>query len=146
MVQASDRLARLEALAQDFDLLEEWDDKYRHLIELGRALPPLSEAERIEVNKVQGCASQVWVVAEAGADGAPRFRGDSDAHIVRGLVALALEFVAGLSARQILEADAMSFFARLGLADHLTQQRANGLRALIERIRAHARASLSAQT
>ncbi|QLP98245.1 MAG: SufE family protein [Rhodoblastus sp.] len=135
--------ADIEAIAQDFELLEDWEDKIQHAIELGRALPPLDEADRIDANKVSGCASQVWLASRAARG--PRgvvmlYRGDSDALIVRGLVALALAFYSGRPPQEIVAADAMDFFRRLGLADHLTQQRANGLRAMIARIRAEAAA------
>ena len=134
----------LAAIVENFELLEDWDDRYRYLIELGRTLEPLPDEARTEANKVRGCASQVWLETrvEPGADGPVlRFRGDSDAHIVRGLVALALAFYSGRPARDIAGADAMDLFSGLGLAQHLTPQRSNGLRAMIERIRAEARAA-----
>lgn len=135
--------ADIEAIAQDFELLEDWEDKIQHAIELGRALPPLDEADRIDANKVSGCASQVWLASrrvETPHGAVMEFRGDSDALIVRGLVALALAFYSGRAPQDAAAADAMAFFKRLGLAGHLTQQRANGLRALIERIRREAAA------
>lgn len=138
-------LADIEAIARDFELLDDWEDKYRHVIELGRGLAPLDEADRTESNKVSGCASQVWLasrVGEGAAGPVMLFTGDSDAHIVRGLVALALAFYSGRAPRDVLDADALAFFERLGLSGHLTQQRANGLRALIQRIRAEAAARL----
>lgn len=136
--------ADLEAIAQDFDLLDDWEDKIQHTIELGRAMPALAEADRIDANKVSGCASQVWLASRKveGPQGpVMEFRGDSDALIVRGLVALALAFYSGRPPQAIAAADAMEFFTRLGLADHLTQQRANGLRSMIKRIRAEAAAA-----
>ena len=139
---------RLESIAADFDLLEDWDDKYRYLIELGRSLPPLPEAARSEANKVRGCASQVWLetrIGERDGEKTLELAGDSDAHIVRGLVALALAFYSGRPVREAAASDAMPFFARLGLEQHLTPQRSNGLRAMIDRIRAEARAALAAQ-
>lgn len=136
--------ANIEAIAQDFELLDDWEDKIQHTIELGRALPALDEADRVDANKVSGCASQVWLASrlDEGPNGpVMTFRGDSDALIVRGLVALALAFYSGRAPAAIVAADAMEFFKRLGLADHLTQQRANGLRAMIARIRAEAAAA-----
>ena len=129
----------------DFDLIEDWEDRYRHLIDLGRALEPLPEGARTEANKVRGCASQVWLDTRIGEGPDPvlTLRGDSDAHIVRGLVALALALFSGKRAGEIVALDAWGAFAGLGLADHLTPQRANGVRAMIERIKAQARAALA---
>ena len=138
------RPADIEAIAQDFELLDDWEDKIQHTIELGRALPALDEADRTEANKVSGCASQVWLASrKVEGEGGPvmEFRGDSDALIVRGLVALALAFYSGRAPGEIVAADAMDFFKRLGLSDHLTQQRANGLRSMIQRIPAEAAAA-----
>lgn len=136
----------IDEIIGNFDLLEEWEDRYRYLIELGRTLEPLSPEGRTEANKVRGCASQVWLETRRGrdADGAPAltFRGDSDAHIVRGLVALVLALYSGRPAREIAVTDAAPLFQKIGLAQHLTPQRANGLRAMVERIRAEARAAL----
>ena len=130
----------------NFDLLEEWEDRYRYLIELGRTLEPLSPEAHNEANKVRGCASQVWLETTRGhnAAGAPTlsFRGDSDAHIVRGLVALVLALYSGRPAHEIVVTDAAPLFEQIGLAQHLTPQRANGLRAMVDRIRAEARAAL----
>lgn len=136
--------ADIDAIAQDFAVLDDWEDRIQHTIELGRALPALEEADRVDANKVSGCASQVWLAARKveGPEGEVlELRGDSDALIVRGLVALALAFYSGRAPAAIMAADAMEFFKRLGLADHLTQQRANGLRSLIRRIRAEAAAA-----
>jgi cysteine desulfuration protein SufE len=130
----------------DFSVLDDWEDRYRYLIDLGRTLDPLPEDARTDANKVRGCASQVWLetVVGGGADPVLRFRGDSDAHIVRGLVALTIALFSGRTARAILDVDAPGLFRELGLTEHLTPQRSNGVRALIERIRADAgRASLS---
>lgn len=136
----------IDEIASNFALLDEWEDRYRYLIELGKTLEPLPDAARCEANKVRGCASQVWLETrvERGPDGAPslRFRGDSDAHIVRGLVALTLALYSGRPAREIAATDAAPLFSDLGLAQHLTPQRANGLRAMVERIRGEARAAL----
>ena len=137
--------ASLDEIIANFDLLEEWDDRYRYLIELGRDLEPLSDEAHNDVNKVRGCASQVWL--EAHHEGGPgpetrlNFRGDSDAHIVRGLVALALAIYSGREAREITATDAFATYERLGLAAHLTPQRSNGVRAMIDRIKADARAA-----
>lgn len=133
-------------IVENFALLDEWEDRYRYLIELGRALEPLPEDARTEANKVQGCVSQVWLETKHFRDesGAVRlaFRGDSDAHIVRGLVALTLALYSGREAQEIVAADALPFFSDLGLEQHLTPQRSNGLRAMVERIKTEARRAL----
>lgn len=142
---ASTTLARrLDDLAETFEVLDDWEERYRHVIDLGRTLAPLDEAERTEVNRVRGCASQVWLVTEPRADGSLTFRGDSDAHIVRGLIALLLGLVSGLPAREIAAFDAKEALNRLGLSGHLSSQRTNGLSAMAERIRSDARARLRA--
>jgi cysteine desulfuration protein SufE len=137
----------LHQIIEDFSLLEEWDDRYRYLIELGRNLEPLPECEHSHANKVQGCASQVWLATRVGRNGADgptlSFRGDSDAHIVRGLIAILLAVFSGKHAREILAADAISVFEQLGLREHLTPQRSNGFRSMVERIRADARSALA---
>ncbi|MFG1360196.1 SufE family protein [Xanthobacter pseudotagetidis] len=135
-----------EDLIADFELLDDWEDRYRHVIELGRALPPFPEAERTEANKVQGCASQVWLVCRRkdGPGGTVlEFEGDSDAHIVRGLVAVLLALTSGRTAEAILKTDVLAIFRRIGLEGHLTPQRSNGLRSMVERIRGFARAALA---
>lgn len=137
--------SKIDSIIEDFELLDNWDDRYRYLIELGRALPPFPEDRRTEQSKVQGCASQVWLVSDAsGGPEGPRlaFRGDSDAHIVRGLVAILLALYSDRPARDIMAADPGAVFTRIGLKDHLTPQRSNGLRSMVERIRADARAAL----
>ena len=129
----------LNDLADEFELLGDWEERYRYVIELGKELEPLTDAERSEENKVRGCASQVWL--ETRAEGGPgettrlHFRGDSDAHIVRGLVALAIAIHSGRTAQDILTTDAFAIYERLGLAAHLTPQRSNGVRAMMERIK-----------
>ena len=128
-------LDELEELAAEFDVLDDWEERYRYVIDLGRTLAPLSEAEHSAANKVQGCASQVWLVSEPGADGILTFRGDSDAHIVRGLIAILLRLYSGRSATDILAFDAPAGFDRLGLTTALSQQRSNGLLSMVERIR-----------
>jgi cysteine desulfuration protein SufE len=137
----------LDEITDNFSLLDEWDDRYRYVIELGRNLDPLPEPDRTERNKVQGCASQVWLATTVRPDGAQGpvlvFNGDSDAHIVRGLIAILLAMYSGKHAREILAADAIALFERLGLREHLTPQRSNGFRAMVERIRADARAALA---
>ena len=130
----------LTDLAEEFDLLCDWEERYRYVIELGRELAPLSDAERNEANKVRGCASQVWLVTEPQAGGSVVFRGDSDAHIVRGLIAVLLRLFSGKPAASIVAFDPKSAFERLGLAGHLSAQRSNGLASMAERIRRDAEA------
>lgn len=135
----------MDSLIADFDLLENWEDRYRYVIELGKALPPFPEMDRTEENKVRGCTSQVWLVSEIrrSPEGTVLdFRGDSDAHIVRGLVAVLLEVMSGKEPKAILATDALGLFRRIGLEGHLTPQRSNGLRSMVERIRADAQAAL----
>jgi cysteine desulfuration protein SufE len=138
---------KIDDIIDGFSLLDQWDDRYRYVIELGRALEPLPPGERTDVNKVQGCASQVWLFStvETNGQGGPslKFVGDSDAHIVRGLVAILLALYSGRPARDVLSADAIALFDRLGLREHLTPQRSNGFRSMVERIRADARAALA---
>jgi cysteine desulfuration protein SufE len=137
----------LDEIIDNFSLLEEWDDRYRYLIELGRNLAPLPERDRVDTNKVQGCASQVWLATAVRPDGARgpvlAFSGDSDAHIVRGLIAILFALFSGKHAGDILSADAIALFERLGLREHLTPQRSNGFRSMVERIRADARAAMA---
>ncbi|MFM8939726.1 MAG: SufE family protein, partial [Phenylobacterium sp.] len=126
MTDSTTLARRLNDLAETFEVLDDWEERYRHVIDLGRTLAPLDEAERTEVNRVRGCASQVWLVTEPQADGSLTFRGDSDAHIVRGLIALLLGLVSGLPAREIAAFDAKEALNRLGLSGHLSSQRTNG--------------------
>lgn len=141
-------MADIEEIIDNFAVLEDWDDRYRYLIELGRELPPLAAAAHNDANKVQGCASQVWLdtdVRPNGGDGPVlTFAGDSDAHIVRGLIAVLFAMFSGKRAKDILAIDAPSLFERLGLREHLTPQRSNGFRSMVERIRSDARAALTA--
>jgi cysteine desulfuration protein SufE len=130
----------LEDLAAEFDLLGDWEERYRYVIDLGRELAPLTDAERSDVNKVRGCASQVWLVTEEAADGTLAFRGDSDAHIVRGLIAILLRLYSNRTPAEILAFDARAAFDRLGLAGALSTQRSNGLFSMVERIRRDAAA------
>ncbi|MCI3134649.1 SufE family protein [Phenylobacterium aquaticum] len=130
----------LTDLADEFDLLGDWEERYRYVIDLGRELAPLTDAERSEANKVRGCASQVWLVTEPQADGTVRFRGDSDAHIVRGLIAILLRLMSGRRPSEILAFDTTAAFNRLGLSGHLSAQRSNGLASMVARIRRDAEA------
>jgi cysteine desulfuration protein SufE len=135
-------MATIDEIIDNFSLLDDWDDRYRYLIELGRMLEPLPDALHSDANKVQGCASQVWLwttVRPNGEDGPVlTFEGDSDAHIVRGLIAVLFALYSGKHARDILSTDALALFDRLALREHLTPQRSNGLRAMVERIRKEA--------
>ncbi|MGH6837636.1 MAG: SufE family protein [Methylocella sp.] len=135
----------LDEIVENFNYLDEWEDRYRYLIELGRGLEPLDDAAHNDGNKVRGCASQVWLVTRVSTDhsGSPvlHLKGDSDAHIVRGLVALLLALYSGQTASQILAIDARGLFESLGLSTHLTPQRSNGVRSMVERIKNDARAA-----
>jgi len=133
----------LNALADEFELLGDWEERYRYVIELGRELEPLSDGERSDANKVRGCASQVWLVTEPQADGGLRFRGDSDAHIVRGLIAVLLRLFSGRRPDEILATDPKAVFEKLGLAGALSSQRSNGLAAMATRIRRDAQAAMA---
>jgi cysteine desulfuration protein SufE len=139
-------MADIDEIIGNFSVLDDWDDRYRYLIELGRELAPLPEAARTDANKVQGCASQVWLDTAARPNGADApilsFEGDSDAHIVRGLIAILFALYSGKSAKHILATDAVELFETLGLREHLTPQRSNGFRSMVDRIRSDARASL----
>jgi cysteine desulfuration protein SufE len=147
MNATSEQPLSIDQVIADFDLLDDWEDRYRYVIELGRRLSPFPDAERTEANKVRGCASQVWLSThEASKDGRLRlfFRGDSDALIVRGLVAIVLVLFDARTPEEIRAIDAEALFSRLDLRSHLTTQRSNGLRALVDRIRADAEEALSA--
>jgi len=136
----------IDDIRDNFALLDDWDDRYRYVIELGRTLTPMPEDEHSAANKVQGCASQVWLskqVARAGDEAILTYRGDSDAHIVRGLIAILLTLYSGRTPQQILATDAVAVFDEFGFREHLTPQRSNGLRSMIERIRTDARAALA---
>jgi cysteine desulfuration protein SufE len=138
----------IDDIIENFALLDEWEDRYRYVIELGKTLPPFPESAHTEAHKVQGCASQVWLLTHVEPDGPAgpvlRFEGDSDAHIVRGLVAILLALYSGKHAREILATDALALLERIGLRDGLTPQRSNGLRSMVERIRAEATAAAAA--
>jgi cysteine desulfuration protein SufE len=133
----------IDDILSDFELFEDWDERYRYLIDLGRRLEPLPESAKTDANKVRGCASQVWLETRKilGNDGKQRlsFKGDSDAHIVKGLVALILALFDRKTPAEILGTNAQDVFDRLELAQHLSMQRANGVRAMVERIKAEAR-------
>lgn len=131
--------ANIQDMIDDFAFLDDWEDRYMHVIDLGKGLPPLAEGDKTESNKVKGCASQVWLVS-AHKDGVWSFSGDSDAHIVKGLVAIVLEIFSGRSAAEIAALDANDILSNLGLAEHLSTQRSNGLAAMIGRIKAEAAA------
>jgi cysteine desulfuration protein SufE len=130
----------LEELEAEFELLGDWEERYRHVIDLGRGLAPLTDQERSDVNKVRGCASQVWLVTERQPDGRLTFRGDSDAHIVSGLIAILLRLYSGRTPEEILAFDARAGFAALGLSNALSTQRSNGLFSMVGRIRRDAAA------
>ena len=138
---------KLETIRQDFAFLDSWEDRYRYIIELGSELPAYPENARDDAHKVRGCASQVWLDADVtdGPDPEITFSGDSDAHIVRGLVAIVLALFSGRRARDIRAANAESLFRELGLDEHLTPQRANGLRSMVQRIEQIAVAALAAR-
>jgi len=139
-------MSSVNQLLEDFEFLDDWEDRYRYVIELGRDIPALSEGQRSAENKVQGCVSQVWLdtTVDRSVDGAPvlTFVGDSDAHIVRGLIAVLLKLFSGQSAQHILETDAVAVLHRMGLDEHLTPQRSNGLKSMVDRIRRDAQAAL----
>ena len=143
-------LPDIDELIENFSLIEDWEERYRYVIELGKELEPLPEAAHNESNKVRGCASQVWVETNVQARPSQSpvlsFRGDSDAHIVKGLVLIVLAYYSGRGADEILQRNALDLFEQLGLSAHLTPQRSNGVRAMIERIRADARAALMSQS
>jgi cysteine desulfuration protein SufE len=141
-------MADIEEIIDNFSVLDDWDDRYRYLIELGRELPPLAESAHNDANKVQGCASQVWLDTDVHPNGVEgpvlTFVGDSDAHIVRGLIAILFAVFSGKTAKSILATDALALFEKMGLREHLTPQRSNGFRAMVERIHTEANAALAA--
>jgi cysteine desulfuration protein SufE len=144
---SSEALTTLDEILDNFSLLEEWDDRYRYVIELGRGLSPLPDRDRSEANKVQGCASQVWLATTVHPNGAGgpvlAFSGDSDAHIVRGLIALLIALLSGRPALEIIETDPQATFRALGFAEHLTPQRSNGFRSMVDRIKRDAHKALA---
>jgi cysteine desulfuration protein SufE len=138
----------IDEIRENFALLDDWDDRYRYVIELGRMLDPMPDAEHSAANKVQGCTSQVWLSKQLDRSeaGEPRlnYLGDSDAHIVRGLISILLTLYSGHTPQHILQTDALSVFDEFGFREHLTPQRSNGLRAMVDRIRSDARQALAA--
>lgn len=138
----------IDEISDNFSLLDEWDDRYRYIIELGRTLAPLPAEAHTDVNKVQGCSSQVWLTTSVRPNGPSgpvlTFVGDSDAHIVRGLIAILFALYSDKSARDILAIDPSELFVRLGLREHLSPQRSNGLKSMVARIRGEAEAALAA--
>jgi cysteine desulfuration protein SufE len=138
----------IDRILEDFEMLDSWDDRYRYVIELGRKLAPLPESMRTEKNKVRGCASQVWLIsntirAQNGGDPIIHFIGDSDAHIVKGLIAILFALYSGQTAQTIIDTDAIAVFERLGLREHLTPQRSNGFRSMVDRIKSDAQVALA---
>ena len=142
-------MTTIDDIRDNFEILDDWDDRYRYVIELGRTLEPMPEAEHSPENKVQGCVSQVWLSrkTDRGGNGPVlKYLGDSDAHIVRGLVAILLSLYSGRTPQEILGTDAIAVFDEFGFREHLTPQRSNGLRSMVERIRADAREALAEAT
>ena len=138
-------MTTIDAIYEDFAVLDEWEDRYRYVIDLGQALPPFPDAARSPANKVQGCVSQVWLTTARGSGPDPqiRFAGDSDAHIVKGLVAIMLALFSGRRASEILATDAEATLREFGLDEHLSPQRANGLRSMVKRIKREAEQALA---
>ena len=138
--------ASLDEILSNFELLGDWEERYRYLIELGRMMQPLPDEARNDRNKVMGCASQVWlesVVERPNGEPVLRFRGDSDAHIVRGLIALLITLLSGRPAPEIIETDPQATFRALGFAEHLTPQRSNGFRSMVDRMKRDAHEALA---
>ena len=138
----------IDEIRDNFALLDDWDDRYRYVIELGRTLDPMPDEDHSQANKVQGCASQVWLARKLARNASDepmlQYLGDSDAHIVRGLIAILLTLYSDRSPQEILSTDAVAVFDELGFREHLTPQRSNGLRAMVERSRTDARETLAA--
>lgn len=137
-------LPSIDTIRDDFAFLDEWEDRYRYVIELGESLQAFPDEARSDANKVPGCVSQVWLTTDVGSGADPilSFRGDSDAHIVRGLVAILLSLFSGRRAKTIEATDAEAVLRELGLDEHLTPQRSNGLRSMVRRIKRDAAAAL----
>lgn len=140
-------MSNIQSIIDDFEFIDDWEDRYKYVIDLGKKLPALDESEKTDQFKIQGCVSQVWLIADIDQSNPDQpilnFRGDSDAHIVRGLVAIMLTAFSGLPAKEISELDENALFAKLGLVEHLTPQRANGLRSMVARIKQYAMSVLS---
>ncbi len=138
----------IDEIRDNFALLDDWEDRYRYVIELGRTLDPMPETDHSAENKVQGCVSQVWLSRQLGRNKSNQpvlnYLGDSDAHIVRGLVAILLTLYSGRTPQEVLGTDALAVFDEFGFREHLTPQRSNGVRAMVERIRSDARETLAA--
>lgn len=136
----------IDEIIENFEFLDDWDDRYKYLIELGTMLEPMPETEQIAANKVQGCVSQVWLVSEpeeGASDPVINLRGASDAHIVSGLVAIALAIFSGKKASEIITTDEKAIFSKIDLSEHITPQRSNGLNSLVQRIKMEAQASIT---
>jgi cysteine desulfuration protein SufE len=126
---------RLDDLLEEFDLFDDWEERYRYIIDLGKDLAPLSEDEKTEATRVRGCASQVWLVMDPAPEGVLRFRGDSDAFIVRGLIAVLIRLLDGLPYSEIQDFSIRDTLSRLGLDEALSSQRTNGLMSMVERLK-----------
>ncbi len=138
-----------QEIVETFEFLDDWEDRYRHVIELGKEMPPLDEALRVDATKVDGCASQVWIVPKIegqGPDAIFRFQGESDAMIVRGLIAILLALFNNTRLQDVVDTDAAAAFAQLGLDQHLSAQRSNGLRAMIVRIQSLAQQNIASDS
>ena len=135
-------LPPIATIIENFEFIDDWEERYRYVIELGREMPPLPDEFHTDANKVQGCASQVWLDSRV-EEARLRLRGDSDAHIVRGLVALMVALYDGKTPKEAAQTDAYALYSKLGLAEHLTPQRSNGLRSMVQRIRHEADAALA---
>lgn len=138
-----------QGIVETFEFLDDWEDRYRHVIELGKEMPPLDEALRVDATKVDGCASQVWIVPKIdgqGPDAIFRFQGESDAMIVRGLIAILLALFNNVRLQDVVDTDAAAAFAQLGLDQHLSAQRSNGLRAMIVRIQSLAQQNIASNS
>ncbi|PLS20292.1 SufE family protein [Neptunicoccus cionae] len=138
-----------QEIVETFEFLDDWEDRYRHVIDMGKAMPPLDEALRVPATKVDGCASQVWIVPHIegnGPDAVFTFQGESDAMIVRGLIAILSALFNNVTVQQVVDTDAAAAFAQLGLDQHLSAQRSNGLRAMIVRIQSLAQAKLASDS
>lgn len=141
-------MTTLNDIRDDFALLDDWEDRFRYVIELGKAMPAFPESERTDANKVRGCASQVWLSTHVAKNGGPArlaFEGDSDSHLVRGLIAILLAMYNGKETGEILATDAHKIFGELGLAEHLTPQRSNGFASMVDRVRNDAAAAEAAK-
>ena len=127
----------IDEIVENFQYLDDWEDRYKYLIELGNALDPISDSDHNDNTKVNGCVSQVWITSEndGGDDPVMHFRGDSDAHIVSGLIAVTLAIFSGRKASEVVETDEIEYFNKIGLQEHITPQRSNGLRAMVQRIK-----------